>query len=366
MKLMFKSQEYGLKLDSYYFNSNLNSIVIRIKIRNKRVIEQLPIFNILNNKRILSNLHPIDLCILGVLANNLTKSNNNTNHAKKILDGFAMVKISPYLEIISRNLLDEEGELTLRLKHSDKVINITLDQLYNNTNLLNALEYQDALTLGCAIGATNNFHEDKIIQPESEYYLLSCVKYGLFLCVFMIAFLTSTQVIYVNLWGKTTFHLEVLLLPLIALIQHSTIQTYGFNFASKIYLVIMVSIIVFILYFGIIIEMPYPQGNMNTVNFNSYFNKIQQSQTLFVMSLLFAIIINLQTLFVLDYKFKNLSDFIKKIVSYFSFIIGYFLASFFTCYFYNQSIYSFIHYYYCILFLWAVVFGNLSRKLFFA
>ena len=64
-----KSLGYTTKLDSYYYDNKRHVIVLVLKIRFKRAVLHVPLDRMLQDKKALSNMHPIDLCIIGVLAN---------------------------------------------------------------------------------------------------------------------------------------------------------------------------------------------------------------------------------------------------------------------------------------------------------
>ena len=125
--MWIKCQEYKTKLDSYFYDNNLSTTIVVLRIRNKRALCQISIEELLNNKQILSALHPIDLCIVGVLASTSIKfSENQPYKLVPAPDNFSMIKLPPIIEIVSRNYSGEEEIITLRLKSVNRKIQITV------------------------------------------------------------------------------------------------------------------------------------------------------------------------------------------------------------------------------------------------
>lgn len=95
---MSEYTEYTTKLDSYYYDEKLSTTTVVLKIRNKRAVCHLSIQDVLHHKEVLSTLHPIDLCIIGVLANtNPLDIKNDKHNPALVLDNYLMDSTQPNL-----------------------------------------------------------------------------------------------------------------------------------------------------------------------------------------------------------------------------------------------------------------------------
>lgn len=147
-------REYYLKLDGYYFCTQNNKTLLIIRVRNKRTVDILSIQDVVNDKTYLKELHPVDACIIGILAhhekNNLIK---NTNHKiSEIIrfdENYCFIKAEPILQIVKKYTNNDEVQLTvLRSKCLRKEIEIPTNELYKNPALLYALDSFQAISVG--------------------------------------------------------------------------------------------------------------------------------------------------------------------------------------------------------------------------
>ena len=128
-------QEFDLKIDSYYFDVKLNQIIVIIKIKNKRYFQKFQLDEILINQQLLQILHPIDLCLLGVLANmNKTQLDSQPIIAPDLI---VLIKLSSFLKIseISYNENGEEIAIITPI-FINRPIKINFTNLYKQKELL--------------------------------------------------------------------------------------------------------------------------------------------------------------------------------------------------------------------------------------
>lgn len=277
--------EYALKLDSYYFDIKRNTTIVIIKVRNKRIMNSLTLNEIFSDKNALHNLHPIDLCILGIIANS---SNQGTSRAR-ILDSFSMAVIKPILEISKREFNEGNEILTLNLRHLNSSIKISANDLYHNEDLMNALNYQDAIAVGHAVSDSPSFIEEKITVPHEEYTLMPLFLQASFIALLILSALMCGKIITLNVFNVLVdFRAEILSLPLIFLIQNKIYRVHGFKIANAFILCGFASYMVFLVYYGVIVSLPYPQTNSNSVVYNNLYASLLENEFNYIMSLFTA------------------------------------------------------------------------------
>ncbi|HLB43181.1 MAG TPA: hypothetical protein VJN02_10145 [Gammaproteobacteria bacterium] len=146
--------EYYLKLDGYYYCEQQKCMMTIIRIRNKRTIEKIPLHEIVNDKNYLKELHPLDTCTIGILANNERNGVINKNNIgwKKMIrskECHCFVKADAILEISGKYLNSqglEMAKLHSRILH--KEIEVPVLELCKNQALLYALGSIQAISLG--------------------------------------------------------------------------------------------------------------------------------------------------------------------------------------------------------------------------
>ncbi len=284
---IFKTSEYALKLDYFYYDDKKSSIIVVIKIRNKRVTYNSPIQKILSDKQALSSLHPIDLCILGILYNSTALiSRDNKSNLARIIDGFHMAKIAPFLQVIGRENLNEDEVITLKLKHINKITHISVIELYKNKNLINALQYQDAISLGCSLSNFDKLLYEQITQKKDNYQIKYCLINGIYLSALILSILLSSELLKISVLNyQLEFRAEILFLPFIILLQNEIRKTHGIKFANILFMTIIGCQIIFIGYFGIIAKLPCPESNFITDVFNNFYKIMITHSWLFIVNI---------------------------------------------------------------------------------
>ena len=146
--------KYYLKLDGYYFCRWKKCTVAVIQIRNKRTAKVLPLFEILNDKDYLKELHPADACILGILANNERNGIIDHNYVgwrqmNRSKEYKCIIKSEPILEV-SRKYTNQDADeiIVLHSKFSNKEIEISATELCKNQALLYALDSSQTISIG--------------------------------------------------------------------------------------------------------------------------------------------------------------------------------------------------------------------------
>lgn len=314
--------EYNLKLDSYYYDSKRATTMVVIKVRNKRVMNTFAINEIFLNLHALENLHPIDLCILGILSN---IKNHGEGQARRILDGFSMEKIQPLIEVDARRFSEKEEVLTLKLRHAGKKLQLSTSELYKNQQLIKALRYQDAIALGHSVSDLPGFIEDSITVEQKKYELTTLIMNCSFLGLLFLSSFTCLKSINLS-FMNSNFHLEILLLPFIFLVQEKICRSNNLIIANSIILGGYTFYAAFIFYYGFIVALPYPEKSVITELYNDLLAEMLSKQFLYIVSLCIASCVFLQISFV-KYrdKFNMLNDFNGVIVLFGFFWLAVFL-----------------------------------------
>ncbi len=146
--------QYYLKLDGYYYCKWKRCVVAVLRVRNKRTIDIIPLNEIVNNKSYLKELHPVDACLIGILANNerngiLNKESVGWQKMGRSKEYRCFIKSDPILEI-SRKYSNKEGNeiVVLRSKFLSNEIELLSTELCKNHALLYALDSLETVSLG--------------------------------------------------------------------------------------------------------------------------------------------------------------------------------------------------------------------------
>jgi hypothetical protein len=146
--------EYYLKLDGYYYCKRQKCTLAVIRVRNKRTTESISLMEIINDKDYLKELHPVDACVIGILANNERNGiiDDNIIGWKKMSrskDYNCFVKSESILEI-SRKYKNDVGVemVSLHSKLLHKEIEISMLELCRNQALLYAIDSFQAISIG--------------------------------------------------------------------------------------------------------------------------------------------------------------------------------------------------------------------------
>lgn len=348
---MLSNQEYETKLDSYYYDQKLRTIIIALKIRNKRSIYYLPIQKLLRNEIALNSLHPIDLCVIGVLANTSPAAlqNSQGNLAPPRLDFLSMVKTAPLLEIISHDYSGNEEVLVLKLKSSNKIARITITELCKNKNLISALRYQDALSLGYSISDPACFLQ-KNTELYRSYSMFTCIKNGLFLSLLLLSMLMLCKPIALSILGyEANLKGEILILPFLFQTLNAVLETHGTANTNKLILATMFVLITFLMYFGFITTLPYSANDTITISFNTLYYTLTSQPPLYILSFFATSIIKIYTSRFTNRKLKKFHPIVKSNLADYFYISIFFIISAIFCLLLNQTTYLLVNYFYSIL-----------------
>lgn len=148
-----KNRKYFLKLDGYYFCKKRNTYMAIIRVRNKRSTDELPIQEIIRDRAYLDELHPVDACILGIIANNerngLISESHSGRHNMQRSKGYnCLNKSTAILEVVKKYSSDKNDMVELYSKILNKEISIHKIDLCKNHDLLYALGSLEALSIG--------------------------------------------------------------------------------------------------------------------------------------------------------------------------------------------------------------------------
>jgi len=146
--------EYYLKLDGYYYCKWKRCTVVVIRVRNKRITDIIPLSEIIGDKAYLKELHPVDACIIGVLANSerngiLRKYSISWQRMGRSKEYRCFIKSDPILEV-HRKYVNHQGNeiVVLRSRFLNNEIELFTTELYKNQTLVYALDSFQAVALG--------------------------------------------------------------------------------------------------------------------------------------------------------------------------------------------------------------------------
>ena len=203
-------QEFDLKIDSYYFDVKLNQIIVIIKIKNKRYFQKFQLDEILINQQLLQILHPIDLCLLGVLANmNKTQLDSQPIIAPDLI---VLIKLSSFLKIseISYNENGEEIAIITPI-FINRPIKINFTNLYKQKELLNAIKYSDAIKIGTYLTF------DNVVREKLKINYLNLYLINIHFILLLISCLLQNMKLNISLF---TVRGSLVILPFIIYIQN--------------------------------------------------------------------------------------------------------------------------------------------------
>lgn len=291
------SEEYTTKVDGYFYDKKTNMMKIILKIRNKRTTLIILVKDILKNREVLSTLHPIDLCIIGVLAND--KKMGKADSFKSIPDNYLMIKIKPLIEIVGREFIEDKEVLHLKIKGINKKTTVTAQELFNDKKLMSALEYHDALSIGFSIASSE---EHLTIENYDETLnILICAQQGVWLILIIISFLLSGTSLLIHLFGAI-FNLtgEVLVLPVLLSLQIENLKKIPTDINNKFLIGSILILIMFFMYFSWITSLPYPLIDQQTPFFNQFFTSLKDQSLCYILAFYFMNIIINQTYKIAD------------------------------------------------------------------
>jgi hypothetical protein len=128
--------------------------MVSICLKNKRTTEIEPINNIIFDPNYLNELHQIECCLLGMLANNQRNDVIYSNYIglanmKRLQNTNYLRNHKPLLEISSQYVNNfNEDIVVLKPKYANNLLPFKILDLINNDDLLSNLSKQDALSIG--------------------------------------------------------------------------------------------------------------------------------------------------------------------------------------------------------------------------
>ena len=146
--------EYYLKLDGYYFCEKLKQTMIIIRVRNKRTVDKVLVKEVIKDKNLMRELHPVDACIIGMLANNERNDVVDTScfgwkNMKQFKQLCCFIKSNPILHIVKKYIDKDAKEITVLCSPClNKEIGIPTVELFKNEALLYALDAFQAMSIG--------------------------------------------------------------------------------------------------------------------------------------------------------------------------------------------------------------------------
>lgn len=159
--------EYYLKFDGYYYCKWKKCIVVIIRVRNKRTIDELPLQQIVYDTSYISELHPLDAFVIGILANNERNGMNlNENigwiNMHRLKEYQCNIKSFPILEVSGQfyNSIDQKI-IILKSKFLNKEIQLPLEELCTNQALLYTLD--SCQTVGIGFDISESFIQKDIL-----------------------------------------------------------------------------------------------------------------------------------------------------------------------------------------------------------
>jgi uncharacterized integral membrane protein (TIGR00697 family) len=302
--LFVTEKQYKLKFKAYYINKKKQIIVV-FQVANKRAKVKIKLTNITANKKMLEELHPVDVCRVGFLKS-LEKSKRVDNIPNDITTPFSgsILHQAPTIKIISQSFDQSKQKTTFTLStiKGDKTSILSTEELMNNNDLLYGLDTQSALTVGYAAG------EDFINQKKGDLSQNTAQKknknlhYYHILCACYIALSLSGISIVNRLFPYNIpfFHVTLpmcagmIFYPLTFFIQDITTEVYGYNYSRHMVWLTIFSILFYVLYTQIAIHLPSgPQSTYaDNVDFTVVFNKLPRQLLALIVALFTGSLIN--------------------------------------------------------------------------
>lgn len=145
---------YILKVDGYYFCEKRKTIVAVIRVRYKRKSHSIPLHEIINNRLYLTELHPLDVFFIGVIANNerngiVEEGIIGWKKMVRLKDYRSFVKIDPILYVSSKYYDSSGSEIVVLCSRLiKKEITISISDLCENLALICAVDGFHAISMG--------------------------------------------------------------------------------------------------------------------------------------------------------------------------------------------------------------------------
>ncbi|STX81555.1 conserved hypothetical integral membrane protein [Legionella busanensis] len=297
--------QYRLRLLHCYEDNNQVIGIIQVVI--KRVKARFSIRYLACNPKILSDIHPVEVCKITFIASveNYIKFNQIPEYIKNTVVPFSVIKQSPTLKISSQSFDNNETTFTIEDLNSNYKNTLTSCALAQNHTLLYSLGSQEAARVG--IAASNDFlnkleinKEEKDIDincqnaPNFRYYHILCISYitliltGISIVRRMFPFQIPFTDVIIPFGGGIIFF------PITFCIQDITTEVYGFRAARQMVILSMFSILFYVFYSQLVIHLPTTSGPVYQDNlaFATVFNTQPRQVLALLVSLYLGSIIN--------------------------------------------------------------------------
>jgi hypothetical protein len=143
--------KYYLKFDGFYYKQNKAYCIIQY--HGKRFAHIAPVAELVNDKNLISRLHPLDAMIIGIIANNENNRIKNDCagliNAKKFRNPFLINRSSRNIfRTVAKRFEAQEEIITLQSKDQQKTITISIQELLKDDALVSSINPFDALAIG--------------------------------------------------------------------------------------------------------------------------------------------------------------------------------------------------------------------------
>ncbi|WP_071513636.1 hypothetical protein [Francisella sp. TX07-6608] len=268
---------YPFKLDSYYKNKKTNEVYCRFRVRNKRTHFTLSMSEINKDLKITENLHPMDVCIIGILRTNPGYFEIYDNNFDSFNNDHLFERLNTNLDIID---CDYHNSI-LTLKNKDKIIKISFDDLFRISSILGLIKPNDALLLGSMISLSDQKYENIFSKREKvDLYKLFLVSF--FIAVVMLTVICAKRIIY-------DINFEVIACPFICLNYIGLRRVFNTYDLDKIIKTIVIAVFIFVMYFNLIVHLPYNSKYLPVELFNDHVETLFYNTVSFITSFLIMV-----------------------------------------------------------------------------
>ncbi|WP_131783629.1 hypothetical protein [Legionella gresilensis] len=363
LKLIKNNQEkYTIKIDGYYYDKKEKATKLILKIRNKRAVSGVLIKDLLKEKKALTHLSPIDLCIIGILFNNFSGKRVKENRDYiSISDNFLTHKLNSFLKIVGRNFSGKEEILRVRIQGVEKEILLPASELFRNQKILAALQYQDALSIGFSLSGENLKGE---ILRKDKFNITWSFYIGIFLSSIFTSILLSSLNIPFHIF-QTAFEVkgEIIMLPFVISSFFEIIRRLDQKETNNIILCSLIVLITFITYYYLIVNLPLVEGDRKALAFNNLYIEIITSNVItFIISINCS---NLLFIYIKKLRQKLYNSNFNRILFYHLYLYSFFMFYIPLNLIFYQNEFFLINYLYCSIsiIILAGLTKNISNKI---
>jgi hypothetical protein len=262
---------YPIKIDSYFLCTKTNEIKLNIKFKNKRSIVCILLQDLLkkNLYNFTQNLHPTDICIISILSNR-SDLLSITSLPSSIRDDNIMFKINNHIRIVNQDFSSNEKNILLKVQGSDSTIRLSAADFFQNMDLLNALDFQDAFIIGANI---EQEYITTIINHRRKFNILTGIVISLYCAFFIIYLLSTNEDIYILSNNKIS--ISIICIPLIMSLLAYIINTLSYDSCKFLLKWHLISTLIFMSYIFFITSLPYNTSSHSIISMNNLFNKVE-------------------------------------------------------------------------------------------